>query len=184
MAPSGSLFDRLEKLGLKCDHISLGEVTSATAALACFPMYMVANVHHWTDARKARLPMINLPGPDALREEIEIGKQQASWEIAEEHRRVLGTLLSSAKPSDRVIYDYALATLKQLLVEAGPALAETLRTGIARMIVAVAHAAGDGVLGAGEKVSPEERTCIREINAELGLDQTEAGAWLMQHLGA
>jgi hypothetical protein len=184
MTPSGSLFDRLEKLGLKCDHISLDQITSATAALACFPMYMVANVHHWTDAQKIRLPVVNLPGPDALREEIEIGKQMASWEIADEHRRVLATLLSSAKPSDRVIYDYALATLKQLLDEAGPALAETLRTGIARMIVAVAYASGDGILGTGEKVSAEERSCIREINAELGLDRTEAGAWLMHHLGA
>ena len=47
------------------------------------------------------------------------------------------------------------------------------------MIVAVAHASGDGFLGTGEKVSPDERACILEINAELELDRTDAGAWLM-----
>jgi hypothetical protein len=182
--PSESLFDRLEKLGLQCDHISLDQLTSGTAALACFPMYMVANVHLWTNGSKTRLPVVNLPGPEVLREEIEINKQLAHWEVADEHRRVLGSLLSAAKPADRIVYDYALATLKQLIGEAGPALAETLRTGIARSVVAVAHAAGNGFLGNGKKVSAEERACIRQINDALGLDQTEAGRWLMEQVGA
>jgi hypothetical protein len=181
---SESLLDRLGKLGVQCDHISLDQVTSAAAALACFPMYMVANVHLWTDDSKSRLPVVGLPGPEVLREEIEISKQLALWEVIDEHRRVLGTLLSAAKPADRIVYDYALATLKQLIGEAGPALAEALRTGIARSVVAVAHASGNGFLGGGEKVSAEERACIRQIKDALGLDQTEAGHWLMEQVGA
>src|SRR5262249_57806704 len=122
---------RLEKLGLCCDHISLDQVTSATAALACFPMYMVANVHLWTGDTQFSVPIVNLPGPEAIREAFEIGRQQAQWEITDEHRRVLATMLSAPKPSDRVIYEYAIDTLRMLLAEAGPTLAEPLRTGIA-----------------------------------------------------
>ena len=183
-APVDPLLTRLEKLGLKCNHISLDLVTSATAALACFPMYMVANVHLWTGDRQARMPLVNLPGFEAIREALEIGRQQSQWELTDDHRAVLGMMLSAAKPPDRVIYEYALDTLRQLLDEAGPTLADAIRFGIARMIVAVANAAGKGPLGSGEKVSPEERGCILMINAELGLDQTEAGAWLIGHLGA
>ncbi len=175
---------RLEKLGLECDHISLDQVTSAIAALACFPMYMVANVHLWTLDRQFRVPVVNLPGFEEIRESMEIGRQQSQWELSDDHRRVLATMLTAAKPSDRVIYEFALETIRMLLAEVGPTLAETLRVGMARMIVAVANASGKGFLGTGEKVSPEERSCIRLINAELGLDRTEAGAWLMKQVGA
>jgi hypothetical protein len=127
---------------------------------------------------------VNLPGSEAVREAFAIGKQQSLWELSDGHRRVLATMLSDAKPADRVIYEYALETLRQLLSEAGPALAETLRVGVARMIVAVANASGKGFLGTGEKVTPEERACIRQINGALALDSTEAGAWLMEQVGS
>lgn len=182
--PAEPLTMRLEKLGLACDHISLDQVTSATAALACFPMYMVANVHLWTRDEQFRVPVVNLPGFEEIRESIEIARQQAQWDLSEEHRRVLASMLTSAKPPDRVIYEFALETLRQLLATVSATLAETLRFGMARMIVAVANASGKGLLGTGEKVSAEERSCIRLINAELGLDRTEAGAWLMKQVGA
>ena len=75
------------------------------------------------------LPGGEPPRAEALREEIEINKQLSLWNISDEHRRVLGTLLSAAKPADRIVYDYALATLKGLLSEAGPELAEESATG-------------------------------------------------------
>lgn len=182
--PAEPLTVRLEKLGLDCDAISLDTVTSATAALACFPMYMVANVHLWTGDCQFRVPVVNLPGSEEILESLEIARQQAQWDLSEPHRRVLATMLTSAKPPDRVIYEFAIETLRLLLSDASVVLAETLRTGMAKMIVAVAHAAGKGFLGTGEKVSAEERSCIRLINAELGLDRTEAGAWLMKQVGA
>jgi hypothetical protein len=182
--PADPLTLRLEKLGLACDHISLDQVTSATAALACLPMYMVANVHLWTDQRSSRVPVLNLPGVEEIREALEIARQQAQWELSDDHRRALGLMLSASKPADRVIYEFALETLRLLLAEVGGPLAETLRTGMAKMIVAVAYASGSGPFGTGEKVSPEERSCIRLINAELGLDRTEPGAWLMRQIGA
>jgi hypothetical protein len=147
-------------------------------------MYMVANVHVWTTDRPARSAVWNLPDLETLRTSFEIGKQESQWEIDEAHRRVLRDLLAAPKPSDLLVYEFALETLRALLAEAGAEFAATLRTGIARMIVAVANASGDGFLGTGEKISPEERACIRRINSELGLDQTEAGAWLMENLDA
>jgi hypothetical protein len=178
------LTHRLEKLGLACDHFSLDRVTSATAALACFPMYMVANVNVWSQPqRPSMIPVVNLPDLEALREAFEIGKQESRWEIDDAHRSVLKAMLAAPKPADRIVYEYAVETLRLLLLEAGPELAETIRTGVAQMIVAVAHASGEGFLGTGEKISDDERTCIRKINTELGLDQTQAGAWLMERVG-
>jgi hypothetical protein len=174
------LIERLEKLGLACDHISLDEFTSATAALACFPMYIIVNSHLWSPVRNTSL-LSRIPNTIAMLEAFEIGKQESSWEISEEHREVLGTMLSSPRPSDRIVYEYALETLKHLLNAAGAGLAETIRTEVARMIVAVANASGDGFLGTGVKISEDELFCIRWLNVELGLDQTEAGAWLINH---
>jgi hypothetical protein len=180
---SPPLLERLEALGLKCDCISLDQVSSATAALACFPMYMVANAHLWAEDGPPRGRLLSLPGAEEILESFEIGRQESSWDISTEHRQVLAALLRSPKPSDRATYEYALETLKELLAVAGPQLAETLRNGVARMIVAVAHASGEGLLGTGERISPEERACIRRIATELVLDKEEAAAWLLEQLG-
>lgn len=177
-----SLLGRLETLGLRCDHISLDEVTSATAALACFPMYMIANSHLWSESGPARPSILNLPGPESIRESFAIGQQEATWDISADHRQVLKALLDAPKPSDRATYEYALETLKELLAVAGPQLAETIRNGVARMIVAVAKASGEGILGTGELVSPDEHACIQRIDTALQLTQAEAAAWLLDKL--
>ena len=153
------------------------------AALACFPMYMVANVHAWTSDRRFRVPLLDLPGSEHIREAFEIGKQEAAFAMAPEHRRVLGTLVSHARPSDLVIYEYALETLKDLLPMLSPALADTVRAAIARTIVAVARASGEAFLGTGEKVSPEERACIAQIDQDLALSGSPRAAAALQGVG-
>jgi hypothetical protein len=100
--------------------------------------------------------------------------------LAKEHRRVLGTLLSHAKPSDLVIYEYALETLKGLLLEVTPQTAEQIRAAVARMIVAVAQASGEGFLGTGPKISPEEKACIMVIANTLSLQTTPASADILK----
>src|SRR3954471_10737354 len=104
--PADPLTVRLEKLGLDCDHISLDQVTSATAALACFPMYMVANIHLWTRDEQFRVPVVNLPAAEEVRESLEIARQQAQGDLSEPHRRVLAMMITAAKPPDRVIYEF------------------------------------------------------------------------------
>ena len=68
-----------------------------------------------------------------------------------------------------VIYEYALEALKEFLTAAAPAVADELRTAVARTVVAVAQASGKRLFGTGEKISPTERECIQNIAAELRL---------------
>ena len=180
MAVSVRLLDRFRKLGLTCDEVATDHISSPMAALACFPLYMVVNVHAWTNDKQFRVPILDLPGSEHIREAFAIGKQEHSFDLAKEHRRVLGTLLSHAKPSDLVIYEYALGTLKDLLLEVTPQTAEQIRAAVARMIVAVAQASGEGFLGTGPKISPEERACIMEIANALSLQDTPASADILK----
>lgn len=139
-------------------------------------MYMVADVHAWTNAKQFRVPIVDWPGSEHMREAFALGEQEGSFELTKEHRRVLGSLVSNARPSDLVIYEYALETLRDVLAEVTPPVAEKLRTAVARMIVAVAQASGEGFLGTGPKISPEERACIAQIASELSLQALPAAA--------
>lgn len=174
------LAERCRKLGLSCDTIPTDRMSSVVAALSCFPMYMVANLHAWTTDKQWHLPALDLPGAEQIREAFAIGQAEpGSGEITKEHRRILGTLLTNAKPSDLVIYEYALETLEQLLGELAPPVAEQVRAGVARMIVAVAQASGEGWLGTGPKLGPEEAACIRQISDQLSLPASPAAAALL-----
>jgi hypothetical protein len=177
-----ALVDRMRKLGLVCDHLALDRLESAVAALACFPMYMIANVHAWTDERQFRVPILDLPGFEHIREAFVIGKAEAQFEIDPAHRAALGTLLAPAKPADRIIYDYALETLADYLRLCDPDLANAVRGAVARMCAAVARAAGKGLLGSGPKVSPAERACLAEIDHVLALTALEEAALALSTL--
>ena len=177
-----SLVERLGMLGLKCDEVAFNRPCSAITALATFPMYMVANVHAWTTDRQFKVPLVDIPGSEAIREAFVLGKEEGRLEISREHRHVVGTLLTAPKPSDRVIYEFALETLAQYLEQAEPALADVIRTGVARTIVAAARASGEGFLGRGPKVSPEERDCISHIGTMLQLAATPAAAAALEKL--
>jgi len=172
---------RLAKLGLH-GEVPTDRLSSATAALACLPMYMVANVHAWTADRQFRIPLLEIAGSEQVREGFAIGTEEARMELSAEHRGVLGALLKDPRPADRIIYEYALETLARLLDAATPDLALTLRTAVAQMVVAVARAAGKGPLGSGPKVTDEERACIAQIAASLGLEQAEPAAAALRTL--
>jgi hypothetical protein len=176
MAVSTQWVERCGKLGLRCQDIPSDAMSSTLAALACFPMYMVANVHAWTTDRQWHVPILDLPGAEHIREAFAIGRQEGSLEISREHRRVLGMLVSHAKAPDLVFYEYALETLKGILSELTPELANQVRAAIARMTVAVAQASGEGWLGSGPKVSSEEKACIGQIARELSLTSSPAAA--------
>jgi hypothetical protein len=169
-------------LGLKCQDVPLDRVGSAVAALTCFPMYMVANVHGWTSDRQFKIPLLDIQGLEAFREAFVIGEEEARLEMTPEHRKVVDSMLTTARPPDRVIYEYALETLKQYLAIAQPAVAERVRTLVARMVVDVAKAAGKGIFGTGEKVSPQERECISQIAAELRLTENAKAAEILNKL--
>jgi hypothetical protein len=169
-------------LGLKCDDVPLDRIDSAIAALACFPMYMVANVHGWTSDRQLKVPWLDLPGAEALREAVVIGEEEARLEMRAEHRKVVDSMLSTVRPPDRVVYEHALGTLKEYLALAQPAVVDKLRTLVAGMVVHVAKASGKGIFGTGEKVSPQERACIQHIAEELRLADTAKAAEILHSL--
>jgi hypothetical protein len=179
---TNEVLSRLQMLGLKCQDVPLDRVSSAIAALACFPMYMVANVHGWTGERQFKVPFLDIEGLEAFREAFVIGEEEARLELTPEHRKVVDSMLTTTRPPDRVVYEYALETLKQYLVIAQPAVGDRIRTLVARMVVDVARASGKGIFGMGEKVSPQERECISHIAAELGLMDTARAAEILNTL--
>ena len=170
------ILERCHKLGLKCDTIPTDSMSSLLAALSCFPMYMVANVDAWTSDTQFRVPILDLPGSEHIRESFVLGTQEGTLEIEKHHRRVLGTLVANAKPCDLILYEYALETLRITLGVLTPSLAAKVRTAVARMIVAVARASGEGIGGSGPKITPQERACIEVINETLSLSETESAA--------
>jgi hypothetical protein len=50
------------------------------------------------------------------------------------------------------------------------------------MVVAVAQASGEGFLGTGPKISPEERACIAQIDRELSLSASAPAAKILNAL--
>jgi len=180
-APS-EIVSRLQLLGLKCDDVPLDGVSSPIAALACFPMYMVANVHGWTSDHKFKVPLLDIQGLEAFREAFVIGEEEARLEMTSEHRKVVDSMLTTVRPPDRVIYEYALETLKLYLAVARADVAERVRVLVARMVVDVAKASGKGIFGTGQKVSPQERECIGHIAAELRLTETTRAAEILKKL--
>jgi hypothetical protein len=175
-----AVLERCHKLGLTGDELPTDKLSSILAALACFPMYMVANVHAWTTDRQWHIPVLDLPGFEEIRESFEIGRQEAVLHMERAHRRVLGAMLSHARPSDLVIYEYALEALAQVLPLLAAPLAEQLRTAIARMVVAVAEASGKGILGTGTKISEFEKSCIEQIDRVLSLSGVPAAAKILE----
>ena len=183
--PHDQIVARLRKLGLSCETLPFDDLSSATLALACFPMYMVANVHAWTNDEQFQLPVAGgLPGAEAMREAFAIGRQERGLQISRAHRHVLGGLLTSAKPSDLLVYEYALETLRMYLSEAAAEIGTGLRLGVARSIVAVAKASGEGLFGTGERVSSEEKTCIEQIAETLELTGNPKAAQVLAELNA
>ncbi len=176
---SDQIITRLQNLGLTCDELPLDRLCSATAALSCFPMYMVANVHAWTTDKQFEVPVLSLPGAEAIREAYAIGKHESKLDISKDHGNVLRGLLAGAKASDRLVYEDALETIRLLLAAAEAKLAARIRAGVAKTIVAVASAAGKGFLGTGEKISPQERQCIEQIAEKLDLAKSKAAAKIL-----
>lgn len=173
---SDTIISRLNKLGLRASSVNNDKLDSAIAALMCMPMYMVSNVHGWTDDRQFLVPVLKAHGSEAFREAKAIGSVEREYELDKEHAQVLGQFLASARPSDLIVYEYSLETLRLFLAEATPELASTIRNQVASTIVFVAEASGKALFGGGEKVSAEERACIGDIDAALELRKSADAA--------
>jgi len=88
------------KLGLHCDpHFTRRALVSDGGPLACFPMYHGLRTSTCAHLRAALSgPIANFPGVEEIREGVRDRQTgRAHWEIDDEHRRVLGTMLSAAQ---------------------------------------------------------------------------------------
>lgn len=181
-AMPSEIVDRCHTLGLRCDTVPTDTASSVLAALSCFPMYMVANVDAWTADTQFRVPILDIPGFEHIREAFSLGSQEGRLEIEKEHDQVLKTLVSHAKPSDLVVYEYALETLQMILGAVTPSLADRLRAAVAQSIVAVARASGEGIGGTGPKVTSHELACIKHISETLSLSGSESAASILAEI--
>jgi len=154
----------------------------ATTALACFPMYMVANVATWSDDSDRHLKLSNLFNAASLRDAYAIGEQETRLEINAQHAAILHHLLTDARPPLLVVYEYGLETLRIFLSVANPDLVELVKMAVARMIVAVAKASGEGWFGAGGEPTDDQRKCIRLISEQLGLRHSPTASVVLEEL--
>ena len=76
-ATQADVLERCRKLGLQCDAIPTDSMSSVVAALSCFPMYMVANVDAWTSDKQFRVPILDLPGSEHVRE----ARKRVRWKL-------------------------------------------------------------------------------------------------------
>ncbi len=183
MSPTDEIMNRCRKLGLECDTFPTDKMSSVLGALACFPMYMVANVDAWTNDVEFRVPILDWAGSEKIREAFVLGYQESNFNLERDHGLLLKTLLSNTKPSDLVIYEYALSTLRRAIKIVSADLAEHLRVAIAQTIVAVARASGEGLGGSGPKITPQEQFCIDDIDEALGLSSSKRAAEVLQQAG-
>lgn len=95
------VIERLNKLGLQCKTVPTHKLSSATTALACFPMYMVANVATWSDDSDRHLKLSNLFNAASLRDAYAIGEQETRLEINAQHAAPRSCTTCSRMPGHR-----------------------------------------------------------------------------------
>jgi hypothetical protein len=145
-------------------------------------MYMVANTPAWMGNEQRRTKISRLLGIDSLREAFAIGKEEAKFDISSEHGQTLHQLLIAAKPTDEIVYEYALETLAMFLEDTTDDLTETIKMLVARGLVAVATASGEGWFGGGDELSSSQRNCIRQIVFVLKLNDSPSASTILEEL--
>lgn len=160
---------RLVKLTLPEAEVPLDEFCSATSALACFPIYMVATASQWMQDDDDRTKLLNLVGFSELRNAYAAGKVEARLEISDLHAKTLEDMVRHAKATDVIIYDFALDTLSQYFQLATDEQVERTKQFIAKGVSKVAATSGEGWFGRGEDASRDQQACIEEIVERLQL---------------
>jgi hypothetical protein len=168
------LVETLNKLGIACQDVALDKLDSASAAVCCFPMYMVANAGTLVDDPQSKDKQRDLLGIGKLRESFVIGKResnmQQAFEFRADHLETLHALLTPG-PLDQVAYDDALEAIRLFFSCAEPRVVAVAKQAIARMIASVAHAAGEGLFGSGHEATAAQQQCIRKLRDALALDR-------------
>ena len=180
------LIARIKKLGITCEHTPVTDcVDPAITATACFPMNMVAGASVLMDLpeqdRSSFKDLFNIAG---VREAFVIGEQESSLAVSAEDVKTLDGMLAFHRPADIIIYEYALDTLSLYFTMANSDVVEVLKMAIARSIVAVSKAAGEGWFGSGSRPSEDQRACIDTICLRLKLGESKSATAVLAEINA
>ncbi len=178
------LISRLNKLGIKCEHAPLTDrIDAPIAAVACFPMYMVAGASVLIDSTdQDQMSFTKLFQITAVREAFVIGEQENALSVSDADGKVLDGMLAFHRSADIIIYEYALDTLSLYFAIANADVVDLLKTVIARSVVAVSKAAGEGWFGGGGTPSDDQRTCIDTICLRLKLRESKTASVVLDEI--
>lgn len=167
---------RLGLLGLACESVPTDRLISATTALACFPVYMMANAHVWISAELYNAPEEELPGARELLSDLEFAST-----LEPVHQKILDTLRIGAKAPDRVFYEYALETLALFLQQATPPIADQTRLLIARGLIRMAEATSK-TRATTARVGSAERAYLQHLIVNLRMSETPDALEILDQL--
>jgi hypothetical protein len=145
-------------------------------------MNMVASVSAWTDDADREAKLNDLLGIASVRDAYALAEQETALVIDADHEEILHDLFIAPKRTDVIVHEYALQTLRMFLSLANSDLVELIKAAVARMIVAVANASGEGWFGAGSKPTEDQRECICEIASTLELHESKTACVVLEEL--
>jgi hypothetical protein len=180
------LMGRIHKLGIPCEHApATHRVDPAIAAIACFPMHMVAGASVLIDSTdEDRSKFKDLFNIAAVRAALVVGEQEIALAVSTADRETLNGMLAFHRPADIIIYEYALDTLNLYFTMANADVVELLKTTVARSVVAVSKAAGEGWFGRGSTPSEDQRACIDAICLRLKLGESKTAAAVLEEINS
>lgn len=175
---------RIEQLGFRCPKEPITHAISGPVySLLCMPMYYVASaVILKTDSEVSESLIEDIFGVKNVREAFTIGDKLSELPVSDSDAAVLRTLLFNRRSMDSIIYDFALETIERFFEVANKDVVELAKTIIARTVVAVAHASGEGWFGAGAKATPEQDEVIRRICDSLDLEDSPTATAILDTL--
>jgi hypothetical protein len=162
---------RIQQLGFYCPNVPPTHVIAVPVyALLCMPMhYVAAALMLKTDEEVPESVIEDLFGVKNVREAFSAENVVSELPVSETDANLLRKYLVHRRPVDSIIYDFALDTISQFFEVANDDVVELAKTIVARTVVAIAHASGEGWFGSGSKASPEQNEVISLIYERLNL---------------
>jgi hypothetical protein len=175
---------RIIQLGFNCPSEPPTHVISAPVyALLCMPMHYVASALILkTDDEVPESLIEDLFGVKNVRESFTAGNEVAELPVSKQDAATLHKYLVHRRPVDSIIYDFAIDTIGLFFDVANGDVVELAKTIIARTVVAIAHASGEGWFGSGAKATPEQNEIIRRVCHRLGLADSKTATEILKAL--
>lgn len=172
------------KLGFECnEEIRNDTLQSPMLAVSSMPMYYVAAVLEFKEDSDLPESLLNdIFGVNRLREAFAANQVTQDMHLCYANESQLRALLVDRRKVDVIIYEFAVETIKMYLQVATPEIAAVVRNVVARGMVEVATASGNGWFGSGAEATAEQLDIISQIRDELQLDKSEVAKRFLDQL--